>query len=94
MNILDFVTLIRFKYNVKKGGKIVKKGKDNPMNTLKDVMQKYQNDMSFRQQLKKSKTQSELIKTLSQAGFELSPGDLSKFSQGVLGEDLDSKINK
>ena len=64
------------------------------MNTLKDVMQKYQNDMSFRQQLKKSKTQSELIKTLSQAGFELSPGDLSKFSQGVLGEDLDSKINK
>ena len=64
------------------------------MNSLNDVMQKFQNDLNFRQELKKSTDEAALKSTLKTAGIELTKDDLNKFGKAVLGDKLDPKINK
>ncbi len=63
------------------------------MNSLKDVLQKFQNDWTFRQALKKAKSEEELKTILANAGMTLDSNDLAKCQKVMLGDDLDTKKN-
>lgn len=59
------------------------------MSTLKDVYNRWQNDINFREAFKKDP-----LNALQNENFELSETDLQKAKKMFAGEELDKKISK